>query len=218
MLAISSSGEFRDVIAAASQGAMTVAITANDQSALARHARASAVAQLDAQRSVTHTQGYAANVAVALALWADLTGDSGLRSALARSPDMAAKALREARSWAASRAAALESPRAAVAFGSGPAWAASLEAALLLKEVARIPAEGSRHSRGRNVRHVRDQPRASSTQRGMRRRSAAGGSRERVPVRAGATVIRLPGAEVGDPPDRINLVVPVSFGPGDCAG
>jgi glucosamine 6-phosphate synthetase-like amidotransferase/phosphosugar isomerase protein len=30
----------------------------------------------------------------------------------------------------------------AVAFGSGPAWAAALEAALLLKEVAGIPAEG----------------------------------------------------------------------------
>jgi fructoselysine-6-P-deglycase FrlB-like protein len=30
----------------------------------------------------------------------------------------------------------------AIAFGSGPAWAAALEAALLLKEVAGVPAEG----------------------------------------------------------------------------
>ncbi len=37
--------------------------------------------------------------------------------------------------------AGLDAP-AAVAFGSGPAWAAALEAALLLKEVAGIPAEG----------------------------------------------------------------------------
>ena len=36
----------------------------------------------------------------------------------------------------------------AVVFGSGPAWAAALEAALLLKEVSGMPAEGVETRRG----------------------------------------------------------------------
>jgi fructoselysine-6-P-deglycase FrlB-like protein len=198
LLAISSSGEFRDVVAAVQQGATAVAITANDRSSLARQVRASAVARLDSQRSVTHTQGYAANVAVALSLWADLTGDPALRGALARSPEAVARVLGDAESWAAAQAASLEAPPAAVAFGSGPAWAASLEAALLLKEVARIPAEGVETREG-----------ATSAMYGIGQGHLAVSvvcgddpqlaEAESVCRSAGATVIGLTGAEASDP-------------------
>jgi fructoselysine-6-P-deglycase FrlB-like protein len=198
VLAISSSGEFRDVIAAVQQGTMAVAITASGRSPLARHARASAIAQLGAQQSATHTQGYVANLTVALALWADLTGDSVLRGALARCSDGAAQVLRDARSWATSVAGKLDLPPAAVAFGSGPAWAASLEAALLLKEVARIPAEGVETREGATSAMYGISP-------GHLALSVACGDdpllaeAESMCESAGADVIRLTGSEVSDP-------------------
>ena len=42
--------------------------------------------------------------------------------------------------WSATTAA--QTPRAAVVFGTGPAWAAAQEAALHLREIANVPAEG----------------------------------------------------------------------------
>ena len=64
-----------------------------------------------------------------------------LRDALARLPRRRSAA-RSRRPGAGSTTPARSTRRVAVAFGSGPAWAAALEAALLLKEVAGIPAEG----------------------------------------------------------------------------
>jgi glucosamine--fructose-6-phosphate aminotransferase (isomerizing) len=198
LLAISSSGEFRDVVAAVRQGVTAVAITANDRSSLAHQAQASAVARLESQQSATHTQGYAANVAVGLSLWADLTGDPALREALALVPETAARFLSAAQDWAGAQIALLDAPPAAIAFGSGPAWAASLEAALLLKEVARVPAEGVETREG-----------ATSAMYGIGRGHLAVSvvcgddpqlaEAESMCRSAGATVIGLTGAEASDP-------------------
>ena len=73
-------------------------------------------------------------------MWAEITDDATLRAALERSPDTSAAAVDAAARWATD-AEPLDATYA-VAFGSGPAWAAALEAALLLKEVAGVPAEG----------------------------------------------------------------------------
>jgi glucosamine 6-phosphate synthetase-like amidotransferase/phosphosugar isomerase protein len=142
LLAISSSGEFRDLVEAVDAGAPRpyAAITANADSTLGAGAAARALVSVRQQRAVTHTQAFCGAVAAALAVLAELTNDAGLRSAVAGIPLLLAEAVDAARVWAED-AVVVES-EAAVAFGSGPAWAAALEAALLLKEVAGIPAEG----------------------------------------------------------------------------
>ena len=63
-------------------------------------------------------------------------------------PDATAEALTRAVSWVGGAVERLDRPSAAVCFGSGPAWVAALEAALLLKEVARIPTEGTETREG----------------------------------------------------------------------
>jgi glucosamine--fructose-6-phosphate aminotransferase (isomerizing) len=142
LLAISSSGEFRDLVEAVGAGAPLpyAAVTATPDSTLGSRAGARALVSVSRQRAVTHTQAFCGAVAAALAVWADVSGDAGLRAAVERTPADAAVAVEAARRWA-DEAEGLDAA-AAVAFGSGPGWAAALEAALLLKEVAGVPSEG----------------------------------------------------------------------------
>jgi fructoselysine-6-P-deglycase FrlB-like protein len=143
VLAVSSSGEFRDVveIAQRADGRPCVAITASADSSLAAAATAAVVQRVASQRAVTHTQALAGAYACGLALWAALSGDAALDAALRGVPEAAARAVAEAEAWAAELGPAAL-PTAAVVAGGGPAWAAALELALMLKEIARIPAEG----------------------------------------------------------------------------
>ena len=123
VLAVSSSGEFRDVVEIA-RGAGSrpcVAITADASSSLARAATATVLQTVANQRAVTHTQALSGAYAAGLALWSAVTGDAGLERLL----DGAGAAL-----------------EAAIVAGGGTAWAAAMELALMLKEVSRIPAEG----------------------------------------------------------------------------
>jgi fructoselysine-6-P-deglycase FrlB-like protein len=138
LLAVSSSGEFRDLVEAVESAPPYAIVTASPDSTLGSRAAARALVTVLSQRAVTHTQAFCGAVAAALAVWAEVAGDAGLREALARAPEHAAQAVDAARDWTEDPA---DAPFA-VAFGSGPAWAAALEAALLLKEVAGIPAEG----------------------------------------------------------------------------
>jgi glucosamine--fructose-6-phosphate aminotransferase (isomerizing) len=142
LLTISSSGEFRDLVEAVDAGAPSpyAAITATPDSTLGSRAEARAVVTVFQQRAVTHTQAFCGAVAAALAVWAELSADPSLRDALARAPEHAASAVDAARRWAEDVEGV--DATAAMAFGSGAAWAAALEAALLLKEIAGIPAEG----------------------------------------------------------------------------
>jgi glucosamine 6-phosphate synthetase-like amidotransferase/phosphosugar isomerase protein len=133
VLAISSSGEFRDVVEIARGGhaRWCVAITAGASSSLARAATATVLQHVESQRAVTHTQALCGAYAIGLALWAAVAGDDELASCVAGAPEAAAQAI-----------AVGTAPIAAVAAGGGTAWAAALELALMLKEIARVPAEG----------------------------------------------------------------------------
>ncbi len=134
VLAVSSSGEFRDVVEIAQRSGARpcVAITANADSALAGAADAVVLQQVHSQRAVTHTQALAGAYACGLAV---------MGGELAGVVEAAEQAVAEAETWAASLSG-LGSPPAAIAVGGGAAWAAALELALMLKEISRIPAEG----------------------------------------------------------------------------
>jgi fructoselysine-6-P-deglycase FrlB-like protein len=143
VLAVSSSGEFRDVVELARRGGRPcVAITANAGSSLAGAAGATVLQHVESQRAVTHTQALAGAYGAGLALWAALTGDAELAALLATAPDAAARAVAATEPWVAEWLGAIGKPPAAIAVGGGPAWAAALELALMLKEISRIPAEG----------------------------------------------------------------------------
>jgi fructoselysine-6-P-deglycase FrlB-like protein len=144
VLAISSSGEFRDVVAIARrQGAPPcVAITADAGSSLARAATATVRQHVDTQRAVTHTKALCGAYAIGLALWSAVVDDPELAETAAAAPGAAALAVAAAEDWAPEALAGRERPPAAIAVGGGTAWAAALELALMLKEISRIPAEG----------------------------------------------------------------------------
>ncbi len=142
LLAFSSSGEMRDVIEALDAGAPSpfAAITASPTSTIGSRADAIALAAVASQEAVTHTQAFCGNVVAGLSVWARVTSDDALAAALDALPGVVAGAIESAEGWA------LElpdlRPTAGIVFGSRHAWAAALEGALLLKEVAAIPAEG----------------------------------------------------------------------------
>lgn len=201
LLAFSSSGEFRDVIEAVEQDgtpAPFALVTANPDSTLGRRAGALVQVSVRSQEAVTHTQGYCGAAVAALAAWARVTADRELERAVAGTPELAARALAAAPGWAEAAVAELERPTAAVAFGPGPAWAAALEAALLLGEIAIVPAQGTEVREGATTSMY---PLGS----GQLALSLPGGAArlteeaEAVCARRGATVLRAPG-EAGDDP------------------
>lgn len=144
LLAISSSGEFRDIIEAIDGGdgpVSLVAVTAAPRSTLARASDAVAIVHNPAQRAITHTQAFCGAVAICLAVWARASADDALRRAVDEVPASCRRAISAASEWSDSLAD-IETPTAMITYGTGAAWAAALESALLIKEVARIPCEG----------------------------------------------------------------------------
>jgi fructoselysine-6-P-deglycase FrlB-like protein len=186
VLAVSSSGEFRDVveIARRSGGRPCVAITADAGSSLAGEADAVVLQRVVSQHAVTHTQAIAGAYACGLALLAD----AELDALLATAGDAAEQAVADAEAWTPE----IGSPPAAIAVGGGPAWAAALELALMLKEISRIPAEGVETREG-----------ATSASFGLdrghlmvsldREGDADGDEALRLCAAAGAVTLRLPG-------------------------
>jgi fructoselysine-6-P-deglycase FrlB-like protein len=144
LLVISSSGELRDAVEVVN-GRLPlpyVAITSRRDSTLGARAAACAVVRLTEQRAVTHTQAYLGNLVTAMSVWATATGDAALAEAVTASPSTCAAALSAVGKWLPVALAEAGDPSAAIVFGGHFAWTAALEAALLLKELARIPAEG----------------------------------------------------------------------------
>ena len=144
LLAISSSGEFRDLVDAVEAGTVPqpyAAVTATAGSTIERGAGARGLQRVTNQRAVTHTQALAGGLASALAIWARISNDPTLARAIGDLPGALARAVATAEAWAEALDPA-PAPAAAIAFSAGPGWAAALEAALLLKEVAGVPAEG----------------------------------------------------------------------------
>jgi glutamine---fructose-6-phosphate transaminase (isomerizing) len=234
VLAVSSSGEFRDVveIARRADGRPCVGITASADSSLATAAGATVLQRVPSQRAVTHTQALAGAYGSGLALWAAVTGDAELAAVLEAAPAAAARAVDEAKEWAAGALAADDPalgtadavlgaadssrapthsslPPAAVVVGGGPAWAAAMELALMLKEIARIPAEGVETREG-----------ATSAMFGLDRGhlmvsldpagDPLGDEAVRLCAAAGATTLRLPGAGVADARLALITTLPAS--------
>jgi fructoselysine-6-P-deglycase FrlB-like protein len=193
LLAVSSSGEFRDLVEAVDAGAPEpyAALTANEGSTLGSRAGARALVTVLNQRAVTHTQAFCGAVALALAIWAELTPDSALDDALRRTPDHVDASLAAARAWVDD--VRVDDPPAAVAFGSGPAWAAALEAALLLKEVAAVPAEGVETREGATSAMMALQPGALALSLPAGGEDPLLAEAEAICGSQGATVLRAPG-------------------------
>jgi fructoselysine-6-P-deglycase FrlB-like protein len=128
-------------------------------------------------------------------VWARIAGDARLRGALAALPGVLAAAVSEAEEWAAGLGA-LQPPPAAVAFSGGPGWAAALEAALLLKEVAGVPAEGVDAREGATSAMYALGPAHLAVS--LPVGDQAEGEAERVCAEAGARVVRCPGGARAD--------------------
>ena len=84
-------------------------------------------------------------------------------------------------------------------FGSGPAWAAALEAALLLKEVAGIPAEGVETREGATSAMMALRPGALALSLPAAAEDPLLAEAEQICAGQGATVLR---AVAGDTADR----------------
>jgi fructoselysine-6-P-deglycase FrlB-like protein len=200
LLAVSSSGELRDLVEAIERPGVPPfgLVTADAGSTLGRAAGARALVTVHSQAAVTHTQAYCGAALVLLAAWARLTGDAGLTEALRAAPDLAAGTLAAAPAWAEQALDGFEPPGSAVAFGAGPGWAAALEAALLLGEIAGVPAQGVELREGATSAMYPLGPGALvlSLPAGADRQLAEA---EEVCARRGAVVLRAPTGSSFDP-------------------
>jgi glucosamine--fructose-6-phosphate aminotransferase (isomerizing) len=142
VIGISQSGASPDVTSvvadAADQGQITVAISNEPGSPLARAAHHVIELGTGPERSVAATKTYTASLAATAALAAALAGSPHLRDDLLALPDALAAQLREPVDEAAAAAAAWE--RCVVA-GRGANYATAFEAALKIKELTGIAAE-----------------------------------------------------------------------------
>jgi fructoselysine-6-P-deglycase FrlB-like protein len=200
LLVISTSGELRDAIEVLDRTPREYAvITASPASTLAQGAAAVALQHVESQRAITHSQAYAGAIATGLAVWALVAGDDALAEAVASAPECLECSIAAAEGWAGPAVEDLPEPTAAVALGSGPAWAGALEAALLLKEITRIPAEGVETREGATSAmfgltgpgHLAVSLRAGP--------DALLDESERLCAAAGATVVRCPSDPSADP-------------------
>jgi fructoselysine-6-P-deglycase FrlB-like protein len=196
LLVVSSSGELRDAIEAIDAGAPRpyAAVTAGEQSTVAAGAAAVALVHVDAQETETHTQAYCGNLAAVLAVWSRIAGDVELGASLARAPGTLERLLADAEAWAPEA----DVPSSAVAFGTGTAWSAAQQAALLLKEVAGVPAEGleTREAATSGMFALGPESLAVSLPIGD---DAVVVEAEETCRGAGAAVVRLPGGDALDP-------------------
>jgi fructoselysine-6-P-deglycase FrlB-like protein len=141
LLALSSSGEFRDVIEAIRGGAPRpiTAITANAASTIGQAAEARALVTVETLRARTHTQGYAGALAAGMAVLARMSGDDVLGRAV---DEVGARLALPVEVAGSLPPGAGDRPHAGVCVGTGPAWPAALHAALCLREVSILPVDG----------------------------------------------------------------------------
>lgn len=139
---ISQSGESPDIVqmmrAAATGGALTVAITNHADSPLARGSAHCLALQAGQEQSVAATKTFVASVLAGLALLAEWQEDAALRKAVSDLPEAFAQAL--AVDWSP-LAARLSRAQSLYVLGRGPAFAIASEAALKFKETCGLHAE-----------------------------------------------------------------------------
>lgn len=151
LVAVSTSGESRDLLAVAESEVAPqpfAVVTADPNASLPQLAGVVARTPLLQSNAVTHSQAFCAAVGALCSIWALVSGDQSLGRAVAAAPSACDMVIEATPAWVEQCLGAVNPPPAAVALGSGPAWAAALEGALLLKEVARVPCEGSETREG----------------------------------------------------------------------
>jgi glucosamine--fructose-6-phosphate aminotransferase (isomerizing) len=140
-LSVSQSGQSPDIVAMTRSlregGALAVALTNHAASPLAAAADRVIDIESGPELSVAATKTFVSSALAGLWLLAEVSGDGALLAAIRALPRSLEAAL--SADWSA-LAAALR-PGSVFTLGRGPAWAISNEAALKLKEVARVHAE-----------------------------------------------------------------------------
>ena len=157
LLALSSSGEFRDLIEAIEGGAPRpiAAITANAGSTVGAAAEARAMVRVDTLRARTHTQGYAGALVAGLGVLSRMARDTGLGTAVLGAGDRLAPLVQSAGAAAPDPG---PRPHAGVCVGTGPAWPAALHTALCLREVSILPVDGYETREGATTGRFSTQP------------------------------------------------------------
>jgi glucosamine--fructose-6-phosphate aminotransferase (isomerizing) len=146
LIAVSQSGESRDVIratkSAAHSGMRTIAVTNNNKSRLARIADYQIAALAGQEKAVTATKSFTSTLLAAYLLTLALTKRKDLLRALKRAPDMASRTLRLCDEKCKVLASGFKDREFFFLLGSGSNFATSLEGALKLKESCNLFAEG----------------------------------------------------------------------------
>lgn len=217
-LAVSSSGEFRDLVEATEDVAIGpfAAVTANADSTIGSRAAVRALVSVPNQRAVTHSQAFCGAVVASLAVWATVTSDEGLQRSLHALPDALESVIADARAWVDDVGEITAST--AVAFGSGPGWAAALEAALVLKEVSGIPAEGVETREGATSAMMALEPGALALSLPVGPDDSLLDEAEAICAAQGATVLRAPGGSVSDRRLAAVTTFPAMAALGACLG
>jgi glucosamine--fructose-6-phosphate aminotransferase (isomerizing) len=145
VVGVSQSGASPDVVsvlrAAGGAGALTVAVTNDPDSPLAREARHVVELRAGEERSVAATKTYTSSLGVLAALAAGIAGSSTLERELRAMPAALGRQLeRDVEQTGPVAAGLAATPRLAV-IGRGANYATAFEAALKLKELAGIAAE-----------------------------------------------------------------------------
>jgi glucosamine--fructose-6-phosphate aminotransferase (isomerizing) len=142
-IAISQSGRSPDIVAmqraAKDQGAMTIAMVNDEESALARGAHALLPLHAGVERSVAATKSMIASLVAGVSLVAHWSEDGELLAALARLPSTLDQSSAAPRSEAAVET--LAKAHSLFVVGRGATHAVAAEAALKLKETSAIHAE-----------------------------------------------------------------------------
>jgi fructoselysine-6-P-deglycase FrlB-like protein len=215
LLAVSSSGELRDLIDAMEQlppHVRSIAVTAAPSSAIARLADVVTVVPAAPQRSETHTHAFCGAVLMCLLIWASFVGDDRLRAQLESAPSQVARALGLAERWAVETLPGLSTPTATFAFGTGPAWAAALESALVVKEITQLPSEGVETREGATTTMTALVPSHLVLRISGQPRDSLADESERICRERGATVLSMPGTDESPLP-----LVPITAMPGAVA-
>jgi len=141
-LGVSQSGQSPDIVeamrAAGAGGALTVAITNDPASPMARACAHTLALHAGPERSVAATKTFVNSVLAGLALLAEWQQDNDLRAALEALPEALAQAV--ACDWSV-LAGRLVRAQSLYVLGRGPAYAVAAEAALKCKETSGLHAE-----------------------------------------------------------------------------
>jgi fructoselysine-6-P-deglycase FrlB-like protein len=141
---LSSSGELRDAVELTLSDTCPrplAVITGTPSSTLAQAATACAVVPNPSQRAVTHTHAFCGAVLAVLDIWGQVSGDVSIQRIVREASAACARSIVSVNGWIGAPTA-LNDIRTSVVYGTGAAWAGALEGALLVKEIAGIPAEG----------------------------------------------------------------------------